>query len=92
MKSGLLIAVAIISSVELSSCSQRIVPEQRNIALPTLRLPRIPAAELQCLADGTYEALRLRDRLLKQRIETIKGVCGEFGVRFSEAGGDGGSG
>lgn len=43
---------------------------------PPLNLPKIQKSELSCLSNGTVGKLVKRDKLLKARIRTLKGILG----------------
>ncbi|WP_155986826.1 hypothetical protein [Thioalkalivibrio sp. ALE12] len=75
----LLIALAlVVATTSSSGCS--LIPERtvyETVALPVPAepdYPRIPAAELECLTDESYEALVRRDMLKSRYIGQLRAV------------------
>ena len=55
----------------------RYVPIPPNLVPMRAELPRIPAAELECLADETYSKLVERDRALRFELDQWRTLVGE---------------
>lgn len=65
-----LLAAIILS---LSGCGATLEPVRLEVP-PSLTLPTIPAEALTCLSDDAYEALVVRDTLLRARIKTLEDI------------------
>ncbi len=71
LKIALIALIALISS----SCSTTTIPVQVALQLPPeLILVKIKGADLQCLTDEVYQALKLRDISLRARVDTLKDI------------------
>jgi len=63
--------IGILICIALSSCSSHIT----KLPLPDeLQLPKIKAAELECLATDPLNRLATRDRLQENRINTLTNI------------------
>jgi len=71
--------LALIALLLLSGCTvaYRYVAVPPNLVPMRAELPRIPAAELECLADETYSKLVERDRALRFELDQWRTLVGE---------------
>jgi len=68
-----IILTAIILS-SLVGCSSISVKPTKLPVPPPIDLPKITAAELQCVSDATITKLVARDKLLQTRIHTLEEI------------------
>jgi hypothetical protein len=71
-------ATALLVLVLVGGCAvqYRYVPIPPNLIPPRAELPKIPAAELECLTDETYTKLVERDRAQRFELAQWRAVVG----------------